>query len=209
MARPKKYKHDYPSVTGIIDVIDKPGLRYWYGKYGVGHCEKVKKTSQTVGHGVHAGIEKYMRGKPFSECVEGLENDQKVMVSHLVKWVREKKLKPIALEEPLYNHKYKFAGTPDVIGTFNGGKTISVIDWKTDSVPTTKAGETERAAKYYWQLSAYAMAYEETFDVRVNKGYVVRASKDLQFGVYEFKNLKEGKDEFKQLRSIYARVKGK
>lgn len=209
MARPKKYSYGYPSVTTIIDLIDKPGLRYWYGKYGIPHCEKVKKTSQSIGQGVHKGIEMFLRGKPFSECSGGLTNDQKVMLSYLVKWSVEKKLKPIAMEEPLYSHKIKFGGTPDVIGTFNGGKTLAVVDWKTDSMPSDKSQERERACKYYWQLSAYALAYEETYDVRVNKGYVVRASKDLQFKEYLFKDLKEGKVEFKQLRGIYARVKGK
>jgi len=209
MARPKKYKHDYPSVTGIVDIIDKPGLRYWYGRYGIAHCESIKKTSQNVGHGVHKGIEMYLRGKPFSECSESLDNNQTVMLSYLVKWVREKKLKPIAMEEPIYSHKNKFAGTPDIIGTFNGGKTVSVVDWKTDSVPRDKSEERERVAKYYWQLSGYALAYEEMFDVKVNKGYVVRASKDLKCAEYMFKDLKEGKIEFIQLRGIYARVRGK
>jgi len=209
MARPKKYKHNYPSVTQIIDIIDKPGLRYWYGKFGIAHCEKIKKSSQGVGQGVHRGIEQYLLGKPFSECSEGLNNDQTVMLSYLVKWVKEKNLKPIAMEEPLYSHKFKFAGTPDVIGTFNGGKTIQVVDWKTDSTPRDKSEDRERAAKYYWQLSGYAIAYEEMHAVKINKGYVVRASKKLEFNVYFFSDLKDGKKEFKQLRTIYARVKGK
>ena len=72
---------------------------------------------------------------------------------------------PIAMEEVLHSQKYEYGGTPDVIGTFDGGKTLSVIDWKTDSFPRDKAETREREAKYSWQLAGYAIAYEEMHKV--------------------------------------------
>jgi len=224
MARPKKYDHGYPSVTDICSIANPFNPTWWYKATRkklveagedlnkvdpIEVCNSYKWDSQKIGHNVHKGIEMFLSGKPFDECSEGMVNDQVVMLSYLVKWAKEKKLKPIAMEEPLYSHKHKFAGTPDVIGTLNGGKSLLVIDWKTDGVPRDKSAERERVAKYYWQLSAYALAYEETFDVKVNKGYVVRASKTLELNVYFFKSFTEGKAEFIQLRGIYKRVKGK
>ena len=209
MGRPARYNHGFPSVTGIVDIVDKPGLRYWYGKYGTQHCEKVKRESQGVGHGVHAGIEKFLRGKPFSECSEKLTNDQKVMLSYLVEWCNRKHIKPIAMEEPLYSMKHEFAGTPDVVCTFNGGKTLYLVDWKTDSMPRDKAEERERLAKYAWQMAGYSIAYNETYKVVINKAYIIRASKDLQFAEYHIKNLIKPRKEFLWLREIYRRVKGK
>lgn len=223
MGRPSRYKKGYASVTEIIGIIDKPGLRYWYGKFGTSACEAKKKSSQNVGHNVHAGIEKFLRGTLESECGKDMTNDQKIMLSHLTDWCRRKKIKPIALEEVLVyeckEHKepdpkcwkcqFPFAGTPDVICTFNGGKSISVVDWKTDSMPKTKADTRERVAKYGWQMAGYAIAYEEQFKVKINKAYVIRASKDLQFAEYYFSDLKQSKKEFKMLREIFRTVRGK
>ena len=209
MARPKKYKNNWPSVTGIVDIIDKPGLRYWYGKYGTKECEKKKRQSQSVGHGVHKAIEEFLRGKPFDECAAALTNDQRIMLSYLTDWCSKTKIKPIAMEEVLHSEKLKYGGTPDVIATFDGGKTLSIIDWKTDSVPRDKAEMREREAKYVWQLAGYAIAYEEMHKVRISKGAMVRASKDLKFSVIKFDNLTDAKKEFKMLRKIYKRIKGK
>jgi len=204
-----RYKNDDPSVTSIIDIIDKPALRYWYGRYGISHCEKIKKTSQAIGQKVHKAIEKYLECRVFSECIDGLDNDQQVMLSHLTNWVNKKKLKVISQEEALHSVKYKYNGTPDVVGTMNGGKTVIIVDWKTDSTPRTTAEERERVLKYKWQLSGYAIAYQETFSVKVNQGWVVRVSKKLEFKDYHFPTLTEGKKQFKQLREIYKVLKGK
>lgn len=209
MGRPSRYKHNYPSVTEIVDIIDKPGLRYWYGKYGIQHCEQVKRDSQKVGHGVHSGIERFLRGKPFSECSEGLTNDQTVMLSYLVEWCNKTHIKPIAMEEPLYSKKFQFAGTPDVVATFNGGKSLYLVDWKTDSMPRDASEDRERQAKYMWQMAGYSIAYKEAFDVSINKAFIVRASKDLKFQEYQFKNLSDARKEFLWLREIFRRVKNK
>ena len=209
MGRPSRYKNNWPSVTSIVDIIDKPGLRYWYGKYGTSECERKKRQSQSVGHGVHKAIEEFLSGKSFEEVSRRLTNDQRVMLSYLTDWCHKTKIKPVAMEEVLYSDKLQYGGTPDVIATFDGGKTLVIVDWKTDSVPRDKAETREREAKYMWQLAGYALAYEEMFKVKINRGVMVRSSKDLKFNVIEFNNLTEAKKEFKMLRKIYRRVKGK
>lgn len=209
MGRPRKYKHNYPSVTEIVDIIDKPGLRYWYGKYGTKVCEKKKRDSQGVGHGVHKGIEKFLQGVPFDEAATALSNDQRIMLSYLTDWCSKTQIKPIAMEEVLYSKKYEYGGTPDVVATFDGGKTLTLVDWKTDSVPRDGAETKEREAKYGWQLAGYAIAYEEMKKVRINYGIIVRASKDLRFSVIRFESLTDAKKEFKMLRKIFRRIKGK
>jgi len=209
MARPKKYKHNYPSVTQIVDIIDKPGLRYWYGKYGIQECEKKKRTSQKIGHDVHKAIERFVQGESFENVSAGLTNDQLVMLSYLTSWVEKNKVKPLSMEGALYSHVVKFAGTPDLVCNLNSKKTPVLVDWKTDSVPRDKAETRERNAKYLWQLAGYSIAYEETYGVCVNSGIIVRSSKNLQFEEIKFPRLAEGRREFKMLREIFRRVKGK
>lgn len=209
MGRPKKYSHGYPSVTEIVDIIDKPGLRYWYGKYGTRECEEKKRQSQKIGHTVHKAIERFVRGASFDEVSEGLTNDQRVMLSYLTDWCSKNKPKPIHMEGALYSHEYKFAGTPDLVCNIAGRKTPVLVDWKTDSVPRDKAEERERIAKYLWQMAGYSIAYEETHGVLINTGLIVRASKSLQFSEVKLPKLAEGRREFKMLREIFKRVKGK
>jgi len=209
VARPLKYKNGDPSVSGIVDIIDKPGLRYWYGSKGTRECERVKRTSQAMGHQVHKAIELFLKGKSFDEASEGMTNDQQVMLSYLTDWCNKTKIEVLSMEQPLHSEKYRYGGTPDAIATFDKGKTFCIVDWKTDSVPRDKAETREREAKYSWQLAGYAIAYEEMHKVKINKGKMVRASKDLKFNVIEFDTLTEAKKEFKMLRKIYRRVKGK
>jgi ATP-dependent exoDNAse (exonuclease V) beta subunit len=233
-------------------------LRYWYGAKGTSECEKIKKSSQQVGQGVHKAIEKFLRGIPFDECKKELDEQQYVMFSNLVKWCRQVKLKAIAMEEPLYwyckkHHpkkhtvigcqqdctldctEFNLAGTPDAVCTFNGGKSLTVVDWKTDSVPSDTAQERERAIKYYWQNTSYAMMYNRQFGTKINKALTVRSvtpekvkdgtqnklnlvlpnyvkvkySDDYTFATYSFPDLKEGVKDVKLLRHLYRQVRGK
>lgn len=225
MGRPSRYQYGYSSVTEIVDIIDKPGLRYWYGKLGTRVCEEKKKSSQSIGHGVHKGIERFLKGASFEEASDSLTNDQRIMLSYLTEWCSKMQPKPILMEEPLYFHcpvhhphpcpddcdSLPFAGTPDLVCTLDKGRTLTIVDWKTDSVPRDKAEERERRMKYLWQMSAYAIAYRQTFKVSIHKACIARASKDLQFTEYWFtkKDLKGGMKDFKMLRQIYRKVKGK
>jgi len=130
---------------------------------------------------------------------------------------------------------FTLAGTPDVICTFNGGKTLNVLDWKTDSVPKNTAEERERAIKYYWQNSSYAMMYNRKYGTTINRAITVRSvttekvkkdtqnksklilpdyvtveySEDLTFATYKFHDLQQGFKDVRMLRHLYRRVKGK
>ena len=253
MGRPNRYSHRYPSSTGLVGLIDKPGLRYWYGARGTAECERVKKKSQQIGREVHDAIEKHLKGEPIS----GLDDSQLRMFTQLADWCTNSKLHPISMEEPLYwycdkHHiephidncpqdcpedcgRFSLAGTPDVICTFNGWKSLSVVDWKTDAVPMDRASEIEKATGYFWQNASYAMMYNRTHGTHINRAFTVRStapekvkdktnkkenmvlpkwvtveySEDYTFAVYTFKNLKKAMKEVRMLRQIYRRVKGK
>lgn len=253
--RPQRYNHGYPSSTGLPGLIDKPGLRYWYGAKGTSECEKVKKKSQQIGKEVHDAIEKYLRGK--KDYLAKLDATQTRMFTQVKDWCIKTKFHPISMEEPLYwyckkHHpkphvndckqdcpedctSFSLAGTPDAIGTFNGWKTLSVVDWKTDAVPTDRAGELEKAVGYYWQNASYAMMYNRTHGTDINQAFTVRAtspekvkdrttkkenlvlppfvtveySDDYTFAVYTFKDLKMGMTDVRMLRRLYRRTKGK
>jgi len=212
MGRPKDYKEGYVSVTTVVDILEKDWIVYWIKSKGFEFTDELKKSTQTLGHGVHKGIEKFLKGYPFSKACEGLDNQQRVMLSKLTEWVGLEDFKPILIEKPLYSKKYKFAGTPDAIGTFNGGKTLVVVDWKTDSTPKPGLQTRAREAKYRYQAAGYSLLYAENYDVEIGKAVIVRITKELptpQLQVIRLDNIKSARHKFLALRRIYKDVKGK
>ena len=207
--RPSRYSHGYVSSTTLVDIIDKPGLRYWYGSKGTAACERIKKTSQVIGHGVHKAIESYLKAASIENCVKDLDDSQIKMFSQLVEWCKEKKLRIKALEDPLYwyckvHHRGKhvikchqdcppdckeftLAGTPDVVCNKYG-----IIDWKTDRVPRDTISELETAAKYYWQNASYALMANRMYGMKINTAYTVRSTSE--------EKVKEGTQKKENLR---------
>lgn len=204
-----RYDNPDPSVTSITDILEKDWIIYWIRSKGFEETDAIKQVSQKIGKKVHRGIELHLKGKPFSQCSKGMDNDQKLMLLELIEWCQRKKLVAIKLEKRMHSEKYKFNGTPDVIGTFNGAKTLIIIDWKTDSKPRDKTAERERFAKYKYQAGGYAILYEEKYKVKINKAVFVRISKKLEFNDIYFDDLKQAKKSFLALRQIYREIKGK
>lgn len=226
MGRPARYENNYPSVTQITDQgvhFDPTG---WYEgkrkqllKAGVNlnkvnpiyECKKHKESSIKIGKNIHSGIEAFLEGKSFDECSGSMSNNEKIMLSYLTSWCDQHKPTPVLMEKALYSHEHKFAGTPDLVCTLGKGRSLVIVDWKTDGNPRTKQQERERTAKYLWQSAGYSIAYEEIYNKEINTARFVRASKDLKFTEYKFgkQDMLEGRKEFLMLREIYKRVWGK
>ena len=171
--------------------------------------ERRKAISQTFGHKVHEGIEKFLTTGSFDEASEGLNNQQVSALSKLTDWCFKHDVQVEFSEEPLYSEEHGFAGTPDVIGTLDGKDGLAVIDWKTDSTPRSKADDLERSFKYQLQNAGYAILYEENFKKQVNLAWTIRSDKDGKFRVYEYPDLKEAKRMFLNLLEIHKSIKGK
>jgi hypothetical protein len=125
------------------------------------HLEKRDKSAD-MGTMVHEWAEAYARGqKP-----EHPQNPQlNRATKKLEEFFKKNNVQPELIERPLASIKYKLAGTPDLIGTFNGKRAI--IDWKTGK------GIYET---YPLQLGAYSMMYHEEFGERPELLVVVSAT---------------------------------
>ena len=158
----------YPSVTGILNTLDKPALNDWKmrqcvmacGRLGV-HGEvtdddfrKVKSEAfaqvdkaADLGSRIHAAIEAYLlrQEMPVGEMHQ--------YVSPAIEWLCEKGLRILELEKILVNTDWGFAGCCDL--TFEWGSNgIGVLDWKTRK---TYEGRPVRAYDGQdMQIAAYA-----------------------------------------------------
>lgn len=171
----KESKPGFLSVTEVLSlVIDKPFLRYWYGKNGTELCEQIKKESQELGINVHAMIESRFNTGEMSVPCTGRQID---MVNNLWnKFVIPWEVKPIKLEETYEDEHLKLQGTLDVVLDTNKGQYI--VDFKTSnqldkvSVPL--------------QLAAYAQLSGEG----IWKGLAIRIDKEKDIiEIKEYKDL--------------------
>lgn len=151
---PHKHVDGYPSVTEIINVLDKPGLCMWYGKYGTAECNKIKNESAKFGTNVHSLIEAFLTGQPGGVLpVDEMPTaEEMACFSSFQQWYNTSGLSPICMEpEESVKSKFGFQGTWDFIGRKDG--TILVADWKTSNQLYDTVG---------LQLAAYAQLYGES-----------------------------------------------
>ena len=162
-------KHpDWPSVTEVVGLLDKPWLRYWYGKLGTEEAEKQAAVASE-------------RGRKFHEEIAGLVGERTKLgewvvvgsdeVNPLVWRLRDMMFDPHHAEEPVESNLHRYYGCPDVWGDSINSATC-VVDFK-----FTNTGSPRTAL----QLAGYMQAINETFpqEPKVISGVVLR--------VYELK----------------------
>lgn len=155
-----KYGQEVPSVTTILQVINKPALVNWANKMGLQGIKVGEKLNNAanVGTLAHSIIENWIKGgKPNWQNY----NREQIMqackcAKRFFEWVQKQDVfKPIVSEIELVSEQYNYGGCVDLIANVNGKRTV--IDFKTCSGIWDEA-------KY--QTSAYFnMANENGFDV--------------------------------------------
>lgn len=153
----------YPSVTQILSVIDKPALRYWFGKQvyqavalnpdmneqqALAEPYKVSESAKDRGSAVHDIVEAWENtGK-----VVGLEGQFKGYAQAFESWIKSNNIKLLEHERSVYSKKYRYAGTLDLLVKVNGFDKPTLIDVKTGK---------DIYAEAHLQVSAYKQALLE------------------------------------------------
>lgn len=119
--------HQYPSVTTILSIVNKPQLDIWRGKLGNEEADRLMNEAGDIGTAVHDGIHAMNMG--------GLPDDPLPLVSEILhtyaNWAQANIEEILHVEEPVYSHRNRFAGTPDLICRMNGDERLCLIDFKT------------------------------------------------------------------------------
>jgi hypothetical protein len=172
--REARANHYYPSVTTILDVINKPAVEIW--KRNIVIDEAMKLNPIFAEHEIDEFKEtvNYRAGIKFSEAAELGTKWHRLLVDHLLLGLAageseipaatlhaiDEKLKDLEIhleqhEIPFVNKDDGYAGTIDAIGyrMAEGVKIPIVLDWKTQ-------GTNGKSPRYYdtWpmQLAAYS-----------------------------------------------------
>jgi hypothetical protein len=196
----KKVKVYVPSVTTILNVINKPALIPWAVRTTVDyigtHLDELKNSltagqandifneakqaskavsqeAMDIGTQVHEAIECFFKGEAYD--LTTMPDPARKAYSSFLDWVNGARFKCEATEVRLYNEQDNYAGTCDAVGTIDGD--VVLIDFKTGSGIYPEAT---------LQVSAYARAYSlKNVDI-IQRAYIVRFGKDsAQFEVKE------------------------
>jgi hypothetical protein len=139
-----------PSVTTIIDVLNKPQLvncAVRLSKSGIEH-NRIKNAAADHGTDIHRRITSYVgdAGQEYRNT-----DDEDLVVTAFRAWQGSAQFVPIASEKLVFSLEHGYAGPADLIGTVREGK-LALLDIKTGRGVYPE---------YKLQLAAYAVAYGE------------------------------------------------
>ena len=135
-------KKPYPSVTKILQCIDKPALRYWFGKEvylamikdptlaqqeALSAPYRTSDKAKMRGTTIHSIIEAY---KKTGAVIDSVPKELKGYAEAFYSWANDNKLEVIESEKTIVNKEHQFAGTLDLLVKLNG-KGTWILDIKT------------------------------------------------------------------------------
>jgi hypothetical protein len=154
----------YPSVTRMLEVLDKPALRYWFGREvframaaNPGLSEKealnapyqLSDSAKARGSTVHSIVEAYRHSKTY---IEGVPEPYRGYAQAFYRWTEDNHVEILEHERTVVSRKHAYAGTLDLLCTLNGTGKPVLIDVKTGKDIYPEA---------FLQLSAYRQALKE------------------------------------------------
>ena len=182
--------NSYPSITTVLSLQDKPGLKKWRDGVGEKEAKRISKESMRIGTAVHQMAEFYL-----SNYIIKLKNEEKKIVDtfNRLRFLLGNINNIVGVEIPLFSDLLRVAGTTDCIAEYNGE--LSVIDFKTSRRPKKE----EWIDDYYMQTFAYKLMFEEMTGIEIKQIVILVACVE-QFEVQVFK--KPAKDSDKYLTKL-------
>lgn len=111
-----------PSVTQILNVINKPALLYWQGKHGNKECRRLLKEAGEYGDMVHTLAQNFLEGQ-----TQKVNPTQKTILKNLNESTKDWEWE--GFEVVLLNKEYQYGGTCDALAKIDGKRAL--IDFKT------------------------------------------------------------------------------
>lgn len=197
----------YPSVTAILkdgksdvvlNIFDKWRERL-IADYGEKKGTRKAQLSTKIGDFTHASLETYLLKLPgWERAIE------RTLAKHF-KPILEEIDEVIAVELPVWNDKYHFAGSIDCVARLKDGS-MFILDWK-----TSMKNKSRSACKdYFRQVAAYALALYSSHQIKVDGfavclGYrqTVGVRNPRRFDCHKETNIRPWLDEFLELAELF------
>lgn len=162
----------FPSVTGVLSILNKPGLEAWkqeqailaaltlprlpdeslddFVKRVVLDMDSESLTARNIGGDIHTGIKNWFAGEPVAPEVQPY-------LKSVIEWATQEIEQNFGSEIVVGDRELGVAGRLDlhaVLRTYGN----SVVDWKTQKINKDKSGKKQPEFYIEWprQLAAYA-----------------------------------------------------
>ena len=162
-----------PRVTTICGMINKPGLYFWYGKWGTKKCKEISAESTEFGSLFHRLAELRMGGQKVN--INQYEKPMRGCYHAFKKWHKQRQFGHIETEVILHNKECGYAGTCDLAATIDD--MVGVVDWKTGA---------DMYLEHLLQVAAYMVSFKEMTGVTPDFGGVLIVGKDGKYLYRQF-----------------------
>ena len=178
--------NSYPSITTVLSLQDKPGLKKWREDVGEKEAKRISQESMRIGTAVHQMCEFYL-----CNYIVKTDKEEKVIrdTFNRMRFLLGNINNIVGTEIALYSDLLRVAGTADCIAEYNG--VPSIIDFKTSRKPKKE----EWIDDYYMQTFAYKLMFEEMTGVEIKQIVILVACID-QFDVQVFKKPASDADKY-------------
>jgi len=164
----------YPSVTTVLAEHSRQGIIEWRNRIGHAEAQAITQRASTRGTKMHKLCETYLNNETpqFKTPLEQqLFNSIKPLL-HNINNIH-------CQESRMYSNYLRLAGTVDCIGEYDGK--LAVIDFKSSG----KLKKKEYISNYFMQCSAYAIMYEELYNIPISRLVVIIGVEEEEPQVFE------------------------
>jgi len=149
----------FPSITTVLGILSRDAIQAWRDRVGHDVANKISAQAARRGTLTHDALENYVMNREPT-----LETPLIEFLYKQVAFVLDERLTEVnAVEKALYSNYLGVAGRVDLIGEFDGKR--SIIDFKTSAKPKSR----KYIENYFMQESFYAIAWEELTGEPINQ----------------------------------------
>jgi len=167
----------YPSVTTVTGLINQKSIIKWRNRVGDDEANRISKKASTRGTRMHELFERYLHNDEIDTSKYDFDD---TINFYDIKPYLDNYIDNIHLQETrLYSDFLQMAGTVDCVAEWKGK--LAIIDFKT----ATKHKNRDYITNYFCQAAAYAIMYEERFQIPVNRTVILISVDNDQPQVFE------------------------
>jgi ATP-dependent exoDNAse (exonuclease V) beta subunit len=187
-----------PSVTTILAATQseekKASLEAWRQRLGAEAADKVKDDAAARGTVMHHIIESWLTDQGHLDLTE-VGQQAHTMANIIIEKGLDKRLTQVYGVEPTVFHSgMGYAGATDFIGIHDGELIIG--DFKQSNKPKRR----EWIEDYKLQMAAYALAFQDMFNIHVGRAINFICTKDFYYQEFMFDG-----EEFRQAKYTWMK----
>jgi genome maintenance exonuclease 1 len=157
----------YPSVTTVIADHNKEAIDRWKVRVGHAKAKKISDNASSRGDIVHLALEALLNNFSTAEIVKQMLPHAKAVYVNMKAEIERSLSVVHGLEQPLFSHKLRMAGTTDCIAEYDN--LLSIVDFKT----SLRLKKKEWVHGYFMQLTAYAFMFQEMTGLEIKQGVIL------------------------------------